>query len=298
MKILNCLLLLVSCCTASAKFTQPAHVAFHKKPMTIPSSLPSIQRGGAVSVVAPSVGVAAAKLGGSVLLIQGISATLAPLSNVEIYSPSNNNPTNIKIMRRIGTAILSMALPVFGLIFKNYSLNTVLGFSNIPWMVESLTSLLNNESEFLGPSKAGDAVILALTSASFISGLNDLNWAKRAAKAASIFGTLSGLGCLFAPKKSLEIWECKDTDDLSPAYTEALGANLVIEGFFCWNLASGMDPLTIWAYTGLVAFGVNLKTYLFADEVAKKEGKKVLKSFWLGFSLILGGIGLLTNKEE
>ena len=74
------------------------------------------------------------------------------------------NECNAKIVRRSGISILNIGVHIYCHLFKGYELKVSTTINVLMWMAELIHSFLNNESETIGPSRAGDVVILAFAS--------------------------------------------------------------------------------------------------------------------------------------
>ena len=168
--------------------------------------------------------------------------------------------TNGKLLRRNGLAVLSLGLHAACLLFKGTDLNTSFGLASLPHAADALASLLNDDADTVGPSKMGDALILAFTAAASYGGLSNADWAPTAFKACAAFALASGLPCFVDPKAAIGLWEVKGDDDLTPGVVSAVGSNLLVLGVLAASLAWGVDTVTAFGYaaaTALVAGGYN-----------------------------------------
>ena len=53
---------------------------------------------------------------------------------------------------------------IYYCLIKGYDMQTSTTIDELLWMADAISSLLNNEAETIGPSRAGDVVILAFAS--------------------------------------------------------------------------------------------------------------------------------------
>ena len=158
--------------------------------------------------------------------------------------------------------------------------------NSLMWMADVLSSLLNNESETIGPSKAGDLSILAFTTPVVYSGLNDLPWFGTALKANAIFTIVCGIPLMAAPSFGVKLWELKGDDDLTPGSLSICGAMLTVMGTMTASLAWGIDPLTAAGYTCAAAAVLDLKLFFFTPEVDKFGMNKTILGIWPLFAAI------------
>ena len=141
--------------------------------------------------------------------------------------------------------------------------------NSLMWMADVISSLLNNESETIGPSKAGDLSILAFASSVVYTGLNDSPWFGTALKAHAVFPVVCGILLVAFPSLGVKFWELKGDDDFTPGFTSICGAALVVIGTMSASLAWGIDPLSAVGYTCALAAVLDLKVFFLTPEVDK-----------------------------
>ena len=116
------------------------------------------------------------------------------------------------------------------------------------WMADAISSLLNNESEIIGPSKAGDLSILACTSIVVYSALNDSPcWFGTALKVNAVFTLWRQpfYALLVSPSLGIKLWELKGDDELTPGCLSSCGCGLGIAGTIIASLVWGVEPLCL-----------------------------------------------------
>jgi len=113
-------------------------------------------RGGA----GPLEPVTAAKFLGCASLLQGAQCALVP-TNMKPFFDDDVNECNAKIVRQMGLAIFNIGITIFCTVFKNYNLKVAATINSLMWVANCLSSLLNKESETVGPTVSGDISILA-----------------------------------------------------------------------------------------------------------------------------------------
>jgi len=264
-------------------FLAAMHLSSAAMPFKRPSMLPAISRGGA----GPLDPTALAKVLGGACLVQGAQLALAPDMDT-LYGVEEGvlNECNAKIVRRTGLAILNVGVHIYCLLFKGYDMKVSATINVLMWMADAIHSLLNNESETIGPSKAGDVSILAFTSIVAYSALNDSPWFGTALKANAGFSLASALSCVVFPSLGVKLWELKGDDELTPGCVSGVGCNLGIMGTLSAALAWGVEPLTAIGYTCVAAAILDLKTYFFTPEVDKIGFNKAVIGIWPFFAAV------------
>jgi len=207
-------------------------------------------RGGA----GPIEPVTAAKVVGAINIIQGAVCALSPKSNSEAYGlKEDDSPLTVKIMREAGLTVLFQGIIAYCLLFKGTSVNTAMGVASLLWSAESVKSLLDNDSETVGPSKVGSLSVLAFAGTCVYAGLTHADWALTAFKADAIYTIICAIPCVFNASLSNKLWELKDTNEFTPGLINGLGCNLINSGALVAAIAWGIDPVKAIGYTSLVS---------------------------------------------
>ena len=239
-------------------------------------SMITMPRGGA----GPIASIDAAKIAGTICLLQGAYCALAPKANAEAYGMEELSPCNTMVMRRIGISILNTGVTVFCLVFKDYSLKTAAAINGLIWVAETLSSLWNNKSEITGPSKAGDLSILAFNAVTVYAALNNLDWFMTSLKAWSTYWMISGLPILFAPKFAMTLWQIKGDDEFTPGTVALIGRNMGIGNVLTAALAWGVEPITALGYAAAAAVVLCTKSNFFSPEVDVLNLDTKMLAFW------------------
>jgi hypothetical protein len=257
-------------------------------PFKRPGMLPAISRGGARPGLDPTC---LAKAFGTACMGQGVLNVLAPSIETP-YGGEEINECNAKIIRRLGLCVLNIGFFFYCLLFKGYNLRVSASLNALMWVAETISSLLNSQSETIGPSKASDIIMLAFTAPVAYSGLNDLLWFGTAFKACSILTIASSLSCI-SPSLGVKLWELKNDDEFTPGFVSICGAAMGTLGTLMGSLAWGVDPLTSAGYTCAAASILDLKAFFFTPEVDKIGHNKTLLAMWPIFGAVTAASVLL-----
>ena len=244
-------------------FLATMHSTSAMAPIKRPSVLSAVSRGGAAGPLEPT---AVAKVYGTACLLSGAQCVLAPKMDT-IYGQDVPNECNAKTIRRIGLSILNAGVHVYCLLFKGYDMEVSATINSLMWMADVISSLLNNESETIGPNKAGDLSILAFATSVVYSALNDSPWFGTALKAHAVYSIVCGILLMAFPPLGVKLWGLKGGDVYTPGFTSICGAALAVIGTMSASLAWGIDPLSAVGYTCAAAAALDLKLLFFAPEV-------------------------------
>ena len=263
-------------------FLAAIHLSSAMAPFKRPSMLPAIPRGGA----GPLDPTALAKVLGGACLIQGAQFALAPKMDTLYGGMEVVNDCNAKTLRRIGLSVVNMGVHIYCLLFKGYDLKVSTTINALMWMADAISSLLNNESETIGPSKAGDVSILAFNSMVAYSALNDAPWFGTALKSNAVFWFVSALSCLVSPSLGIKLWDVKGDDELTPGCISCIGCSIANVSTLLASLAWGVDPLTAVGHACVATAILDVKTFFFAPEVDKLGFNKALLGIWPCFAAV------------
>lgn len=257
-------------------------------PFKRPVVLSTVPRGGA----GPLDPTGLAKAFGAAYFGQGAINVLAPSIETP-YGGEKINECNAMIIRRIGLCTLNVGVHIYCLLFKGYNLKVSASLNALMWVAESISSLLNNSSETIGPSKAGDLSIIAFTAPVAYSGLNDLLWFGSALKANAVFYMACSLSCMLSPSLGIKLWEVKGDDDFTPGFISICGGMSGTAAIMIASLAWGVDPLTSAGYTCAAAAVLHSKNFFFTTEVDKIGHNKSALAVWPIFAAITAASILL-----
>jgi len=260
----------------------------------VPDAKKAITNRGGAGPLAP---LAVAKIAGGLSLAQGIYTTLAPKPCAEVYSDTDEakelNPLNAKLLRRLGMAVLHIGVSAYCLFFQDYSIETSVALTSLTWVMESLSSLFNDDSDTIGPSKISDLSILAFNGANVYAALNHLDWFETSFKAFSVYTFACGLPCLLFPETAMDIWQVKNGDELTPGIVVSIGSQVTVLGVLISTLAWGVDPVKSFGYTALSGAVLLSKVNFFSQEVDELNMNKKFLAFWPVFNAFVAASILL-----
>lgn len=256
---------------------------------------PIVPRGGVTSMVAPKT---TAKILGTMCFFEGVANFLAPSESLTCRSEENDiqmSPVNEMVIRRFGLTMINFGIITYGTIFKeqwDFKITAIL--SSLLWIGETLASLLNNNSEEIGPSRAGDLVTLSIHAPVVFAGLNEMPCCHTFSTVSSAFAILCGISCLFP--EGATMWQLKNTDDLTPALMHFMSEGLLTLGTLAISISLGVTPLTSFAYASIVGTFFDIKHIFFDKEVAKLklDWKQVIVFPFLG---VLSAASILLSKD-
>mmetsp|Transcript_4411 Transcript_4411/g.7900 ORF Transcript_4411/g.7900 Transcript_4411/m.7900 type:complete len:291 (-) Transcript_4411:731-1603(-) len=259
--ILTACLALLGAGTANAK--RSFQNGIKKQAVGIPDTKKIVSIRGGAGPIEP---VTAAKLVGALYTVQGAVGTLSPTRSNEAYGVKTFVPCNVKLSRETAYCILEHGIIVSCLLVKGTSVNTAVGITSIIWFAEALKSILDKDSENVGPSNVGSLSIMAFAGAAAYAGLTNADWALAAFKARAVYTFLCGIPCVFNGNSAIKLWELKNTDELTPGLFNVLGCSVLNLGALLAALAWGFDPVKAVGYTALVSLLTSFKcTFLSPD---------------------------------
>lgn len=231
-----------------------------------------------------------AKVATGVLLAQGTVATLAPEPSIVSYG-YEPTPAGILAMRRVGVAILDVGIMAFGLLYKDWSVNTAAGVSAFIWAAEILGSTLNDEATTIGFSNINMMVWLAIHFATAYVYLTDGSSAPTVMKAMSLFTIGTCLPLMFFPSVGFQSYgfDLAKIIDSDLAVFKSVGACLAAIGVFVGSVACGVSPSKALGYAFVPSTLLNIIMLFITKEGEKFGAPKGPSYFWLIFEAIVIG---------
>jgi hypothetical protein len=238
------LLALVGCATAIRSPTSPLTASPHNAAVVIvgkPTSKTEraelaalVVRGGA----GPIDPQALAKGTTGMNLVNSIYTYLLPEKVREVYKIPYS-PLSDLIFQRHGVVMLACTLVAYCLVFQETSVETAVGVSTLPFIIDYARSELAGEPEKFGWPKYSQAVPLSFAAVTGYGCLNAKDWANAAMKVYSVWLAMNGILAAFAPESFAMLWYVKLTDIQNHGFQW--------RGFFLLDLA---------VYIGCLAWGV------------------------------------------
>jgi hypothetical protein len=255
MKLNSILLLaLVGCVTAigspkSPLTDSPRNVVFGgsggKAPKTVHAAL--AVRGGA----GPIDPKAMAKWSTGTILVNAIFTYLLPGKVREFYNAPYDPLTDL-IMQRHGAAQLAFTLMAYCLFFQETSVETAVGVSTLPFVIDLVRSELAEEPERFGWPKKSQLVPVVLSAVTGYGCFYSKDWANTAMKLYSVWGGITGLMAALSPDLNAKVWGIKSK------FTEIQKHSMQWLGFFVLELAVcigclawGVEPMKAVGYAWL-----------------------------------------------
>lgn len=133
-------------------------------------------------------------------IVNSIYTYLLPDMIRELYANMPYSPLSDLIFQRHGTAMLACTLPAYCLLFQETSVETAVGVSTLPFIIDLVRSELAEEPEKLGWPKYAQLVPIPFAAVTCYGCLNSKDWAHAAMKIYSVWLGLTGLLAGFAPE--------------------------------------------------------------------------------------------------
>jgi hypothetical protein len=141
-------------------------------------------------------------------LVNSIYTYLLPDKARELYKIPYS-PLSELIFQRHGLVLLACTLPAYCLLFHQTSVETAVGVSTIPFIIDLIRSELAEEPERFEWPKYAQLVPLAFAAVTCYGCLNSMDWANTAMKVYSVWFGITGLQAAFAPDSFSKLWNIK-----------------------------------------------------------------------------------------
>jgi hypothetical protein len=223
-------------------------------------------RGGA----GPIDPTALAKWTTGINLVNSLYTYLLPDKMREVYNIPYS-PLSDLIFQRHGIVLLACTLPVYCLLFQKTSVETAVGVSTLPFIIDLIRSELAEEPDKFGWPKYAQLAPLAFAAVTCYGCLNSMDWANTAMKVYSVWFGITGLQAAFAPDSFSKLWNVKFMSTLT---------DIQKHGFQWW----GFFLLDYAVYVGCVAWGV--------------EPMKALGYAWVPATLANAYFNVLSDKTK
>jgi hypothetical protein len=203
-------------------------------------------------------------------LMNSIYIYLIPDKARELYKIPYS-PLSDLIFQRHGLVILACMLPAYCLLFQETSVETAVGVSTVPFIIDLIRSELAEEPERFEWPKYAQLVPLAFAAVTCYGCLNSKDWANTAIKVYSVWFGITGLQAAFAPTSFSKLWNIKFLSTMTAIQKH---------GFQWW----GFFLLDYAVYVGCMAWGV--------------EPMKALGYAWLPATLASVYFNILSNTTK
>jgi hypothetical protein len=200
-------------------------------------------------------------------LVNSVYTYLLPDKVREVYGNIPYTPFADLIFQRHGTALLACTLPAYCLLFQGTSVETAVGVSTLPFIIDLIRSELAEEPEKLGWPKYAQLAPIPFAAATCYGCLNSKDWANTAMKVYSAWIGITGLLAGFSPESYTKHWSVKPT-------------NVENHGLQWW----GFFMLDLSVYVGCLAWGV--------------APMKALGYAWIPATVANAYFNLISNKTK
>ena len=230
---------------------------------------------------------------GGLMAVNGVAITVAPAKFCESYGidTAEVSGSSLKIWRRNGIATLASGILAVCLLFRDDSLNLAMGLASLPMAVSAALSLLNNDSETIGPSKAGDLSILAVHGAASLAGLTDASWANVAYKVLAGYALVAGIPLILQPSLATDLWQLKE--EVDDASSRGIGVNYATLGLLVGALALGIETTKAFGCSLLLIWPFIVYQNHINDDLANLGMNKGARAFYTALYLAIAGITLI-----
>jgi len=194
-----------------------------------------------------------------VSISKGSAFTLSPKATYErLYNFLPRSPMVDLFLRRVGSNYLAFGIAALCLVIKGTSLNTAIGYSTLPYTLEVVKCLLDQEPKDLGFAAIGQAFILVTNALVIYATLSNVSYADTVTKVYVVWLLLNGVFMALFPKAALNTWEFKDQSAPNTFMTRVHGFYTLGFGAMVTALAflENMDTMrSTWLYWAAVVFG-------------------------------------------
>jgi hypothetical protein len=194
---------------------------------------------------------AMAKWSTGTILVNAIYTYLLPGKVRELYNAPYDPLTDL-IMQRHGAAQLSFTLMAFCLFFQETSVETAVGVSTLPFIIDLVRSELAEEPERFGWPKNSQLVPVVFSAVTGYGCFYSKDWANTAMKLYTVWGGISGLLAVLSPDLHAKAWGFKPKfTDIQKHATQWWGL-FILELAVCIGcLAWGVEPMKAVGYAWL-----------------------------------------------
>jgi hypothetical protein len=231
-------------------------------------------RGGLAGVDAKQVATAASWF----LAANGAYFTLAPEPALKAYGAEDTSFIIQKIMHYSGTAFISTAVLSLVMLATDDA-NKAMGWSGLPWLIVTLSAILNGDSEKMGLPAFNQPFLLSLCAATMYCAFTGTGM-PMVGKLYAGWCLLNGIGAVLAPSKFSAAWGLSSNDKVD-AMMKGYGYNLVIYGVVAYLVLNGDSVVSAVGYGWAIAL-LNLIDGLFVTKHHVSLGVKTEPMYaWL-----------------
>lgn len=188
-----------------------------------------------------------------VIILAGLQCNLVPGTFLSMYG-LKQSPLNKMLCKMYGAGVLSVIVTAYCLLMKDTTLATAYGFSELPWVIESLRHVLTGDAKTVGFTNAGQVYVLVESAVVMYAMTQE--YAETVMKVVSVFWLLNGLYLGADPKRASKLWGTFPTFDATSKFmARMIGFNfLALNSFAGSMLFMNVDKMT--------AFGIGYTFWL------------------------------------
>jgi hypothetical protein len=218
-------------------------------------------------------------------LVNSVYTYLLPGKIREVYKIPYT-PFADLIFQRHGTALLACTLPAYCLLFQGTSVETAVGVSTLPFIIDLIRSELAEEPEKLGWPKYAQLAPIPFAVATCYGCLNSKNWANTAMKVYSGWIGITGLLAGFAPESYTKHWSTKPTN-IENHGLQWWGFFLLDLSVYVGSLAWGVAPMKALGYAWIPATAANAYFNLISNKTTDFGMNRPVLSAWMVLGIVI-----------
>lgn len=195
---------------------------------------PALKLRGGLAGVDPKM---AATVGSTLFGINGVVCGLAEGVATEGYGVKDASYNIQQMVKSLGFTFISFAVLAISLL-KGVPFSAAFGWGCLPWLLLTISNILNGVPAKMGMPIAGQYLLLAINAASMYCGLTDTAM-PLAAKLNAGWTLLNGVAFALVPKMGAKGWGLVE-DDKFAAIFKNFGYSLVAMGTLIMSTATGV----------------------------------------------------------
>jgi hypothetical protein len=219
-------------------------------------------------------------------LANAIVTYLLPGKIRELYDIPSTPFADSVLFRRHGTALLAFTLPAYCLFFQGSSVETAVGVSTLPFIIELIRSELAEEPEKFGWPKYAQLAPIPLVAMTCYGCLNAKGWANSAMKVYSAWVGITGLLAGLAPELYTKHWNVKPTNTEHHGL-QWWGLLMMDLSVYIGCLARGVAPMRALGYSWIPFTVGNACFNLFSDKTKEIGMNRPILFSWMALGIVI-----------
>jgi hypothetical protein len=222
-------------------------------------------------------------------LVNSIYTYLLPGKIRELYANMPYSPLSDLIFQRHGTALLACTLTAYCLLFQGTSVETAVGVSTLPFIIDLIRSELAGEPEKFGWPKYAQLAPLAFAAVTCYGCLNSKDWANTAMKVYSVWFSVTGFQAAFAPDSFSKLWNVKFMSTLTDIQKHSFqwwGFFLLGYAVYVGCLAWGVAPMKALGYGWVPPTVANAYFNVLSDQTKDFGMNRPMLFVWMVLGIV------------